>query len=204
MLESPWLQRPSSSLVIFAVIRTHKTQTAMAGAFLIPVLQPIHVPQPWRAPEFKAAMSQPHFTKLPLLAMWKSCFSLRHGNPGFSDIESTLQRCIYWDYSWTHHFKHFHWPLMGTTIQGVDILFSRGSSWPRDRIQSPALRADSSPSEPPGKPTTTTQWGIRVPKSVRVIRHLGHSSSLQTQRKDLPLGQWPSLDLPPALAWFRI
>ncbi|OWJ99227.1 hypothetical protein Celaphus_00010113 [Cervus elaphus hippelaphus] len=37
----------------------------MAGAFLIPILLPIHVPQPWRPPEFKAATSQPHFTSFP-------------------------------------------------------------------------------------------------------------------------------------------
>ena len=34
----------------------------------------------------------------------------------------------------------------------VAIPFSRGTSWPRDRTRSPSLRADSLPSEPPGKP----------------------------------------------------
>eukprot|EP00069_Balaena_mysticetus_P010043 bmy_01256T0 len=44
----------------------------------------------------------------------------------------------------------------------------------------------------------------QVPKSIRATRRLGHSSSLQTQWKDLLLGRLPSLDLLPALAWFQI
>ena len=35
----------------------------------------------------------------------------------------------------------------------VAISFSRGSSWPRDQTQSSALKADSLPTELPGKPT---------------------------------------------------
>ena len=39
----------------------------------------------------------------------------------------------------------------GKSIEWVAIPFSRGSCQPRDQTWSPALQADSSPSEPPGK-----------------------------------------------------
>ena len=42
--------------------------------------------------------------------------------------------------------------LQARTLEWVAIPFSRGSSQPRDQTRSPALQADSSPSEPPGKP----------------------------------------------------
>ena len=45
-----------------------------------------------------------------------------------------------------------HGILQATILEWVAIPFSRGSSQPRDRTQvSPALQADSLPSEPPGK-----------------------------------------------------
>ena len=37
------------------------------------------------------------------------------------------------------------------SLEWVAISFSRGFSWPRDQTGSPALQADSLPSEPPGK-----------------------------------------------------
>ena len=43
--------------------------------------------------------------------------------------------------------------LQTRILKWVAILFSRGSSQPRDRTWSPTLRADYLPSEPPGKPT---------------------------------------------------
>ena len=45
------------------------------------------------------------------------------------------------------------WGILQARIpEWVAILFSRGSSWPRDGTWSPALQADSLPSEPSGKP----------------------------------------------------
>ena len=43
--------------------------------------------------------------------------------------------------------------LQVRTQEWVAVPSSRGSSWPRDQTQSPALQADSLPSESPGKPT---------------------------------------------------
>ena len=57
-------------------------------------------------------------------------------------------------------FDPMHYSPSGTSVHGISqarilgwvaIPFSRGSSRPRDRTQSPALQADSLPSEPPGK-----------------------------------------------------
>ena len=45
-----------------------------------------------------------------------------------------------------------HGILQARTLEWVAIFFSRGSSQPRDWTSSPALQADSLPSEPPGKP----------------------------------------------------
>ena len=45
-----------------------------------------------------------------------------------------------------------HGILQARTVGWVVIPFSRGSSQPRDQTRSPALQADSLPSEPPGKP----------------------------------------------------
>ena len=52
------------------------------------------------------------------------------------------------------------WRILQTRILGwVNIPFSRGSSWPRDwtQVWCPALQADSSLSEPPGKPQNKIQ-----------------------------------------------
>ena len=45
-----------------------------------------------------------------------------------------------------------HGILQARILEQVIIPFSRGSSRPRDGTRSPALQADSLPSEPPGKP----------------------------------------------------
>ena len=45
-----------------------------------------------------------------------------------------------------------HGILQVRILEWVPRPFSRGSSWPRDRIASPALQVDSLPTEPPGKP----------------------------------------------------
>ena len=46
--------------------------------------------------------------------------------------------------------------LPGSSVHGIlqarILEWSRGSSWPRNQTRSPALQADSLPSEPPGKP----------------------------------------------------
>ena len=45
-----------------------------------------------------------------------------------------------------------HGILQARILGWVAIPFSRGSSHPGIKLRSPALQADSSPSEPPGKP----------------------------------------------------
>ena len=45
-----------------------------------------------------------------------------------------------------------HGILQARILEWVEIFFSKGSSWLRIEPQSPALQADSLPSEPPGKP----------------------------------------------------
>ena len=45
--------------------------------------------------------------------------------------------------------------LQARKLEWVAISFSRGTSQPRDRTQSPTLQADSLPSEPPEKPKNT-------------------------------------------------
>ena len=52
--------------------------------------------------------------------------------------------------------------LQARILEWVAIPFSRGLSQPRDRTQSPALQADSLPSEPPGK----EQIACYVPSTV--------------------------------------
>ena len=44
-----------------------------------------------------------------------------------------------------------HGVFQARVLEWVAISFSRGSSWSRDWTRSPALQADSLPSEPPGK-----------------------------------------------------
>ena len=47
-----------------------------------------------------------------------------------------------------------HGILQTIILEWVAISFSREYSWPRNQTRSPALQADSLPSEPPGKSTT--------------------------------------------------
>ena len=53
--------------------------------------------------------------------------------------------CNFMDYT-------VHGILQARTLEWVAVLFSRGSSQPRDQTWSPTLQADSLPSESPGKP----------------------------------------------------
>ena len=46
-----------------------------------------------------------------------------------------------------------HGIVQARILEWVAFPFSRGSSQPRDQARSPALQADSLPSEPQGKPT---------------------------------------------------
>ena len=55
-------------------------------------------------------------------------------------------------------------------LDWVAIPFTRGSSRPRDQTGSPALQADSLPSEPPGKPILVH----------RVIKRVNTSKALRT------------------------
>ena len=51
--------------------------------------------------------------------------------------------------------------LQARILECVAVPFSRGSSQPRDQIQSPALRVDSLPSELPGNPSATWEaWNL--------------------------------------------
>ena len=49
-----------------------------------------------------------------------------------------------------------HGILQARILEWVTIPSSRGSSWPGMEAGSPTLRADSLPSEPPGKPNMAT------------------------------------------------
>ena len=66
---------------------------------------------------------------------------------------------------WTIYIAHQAPPSMGFPRQeywsGVAMSFSRGSSPPRDRTRSPALRADALPFEPPGKPSAIKEKETR-------------------------------------------
>ena len=64
-----------------------------------------------------------------------------------------------------------HGILQARILGWVAIPFFRRSSWYRDRTLSPSLQADSLPSEPPGKPTTTYHKDTVSNK----IRHIGVS-----------------------------
>ena len=52
--------------------------------------------------------------------------------------------------------------LQARILEWVALSFSRRSSQPRDRTQSPALQADALPSEPPGKPTVVAVFQIKA------------------------------------------
>ena len=63
-----------------------------------------------------------------------------------------------------------HGILQARTLEWVATSFSRGSSWPRDWTQSPALQADFLVSEPAGKPQSAhgqSKW--------RTGKSLGHT-----------------------------
>ena len=59
-----------------------------------------------------------------------------------------------------------HGILQDRMLELVALSFSRESSQPRDRTQSPILQADSLLSEPPGKPMSNkcenTEWNINI------------------------------------------
>ena len=51
-----------------------------------------------------------------------------------------------------------HGIFQARILEWIAISFSRGSSWLRDWTRSPALQADSLPSEPPEKPYSEQSW----------------------------------------------
>ena len=97
---------------------------------------------------------------------------------------------------WPTHCDPMNCSLPGSSVHGilqarildwVAVSFSRGSSQPRIKPWSPALQADSLPSEPPGKPTTKRLKSIKTTKkptiksfmlsiylSVRLLDHSIH------------------------------
>ena len=48
-----------------------------------------------------------------------------------------------------------HGILQASRLEWIAIVFSSGSSWPRNQTWSPALQGDSLPSEPPVKPKSS-------------------------------------------------
>ena len=73
-----------------------------------------------------------------------------------------------------------HGILQARILEWAAIPFSSGSYWPRDRSQSPALPADSLPSEPPGKP----QWEkSRNQNSSRLVTSLFKTTVFVLRKK---------------------
>ena len=66
--------------------------------------------------------------------------------------QSCLTLCDHMDYSLLG--PSVHRILQARILEWIAIPFFRGSSQPRIESQSPALQADSLPSEPPGKPNS--------------------------------------------------
>ena len=66
--------------------------------------------------------------------------------------------------NWSLLGSSVHGILQARILEGVAILFFKGSFWPRDQIRSPALQADSLLSELLGKPVdhSTKQYFISV------------------------------------------
>ena len=94
-------------------------------------------------------------------------------------------------HSWISHVWFFVTPgTVGSSVHGilqarmlewVAIPFTRGSSQPRDWLRSPALQADSLPSETPGEPKFSLTWS-QGPSldglSLWLTQDLGHVRSL--------------------------
>ena len=88
-----------------------------------------------------------------------------------------------------------HGILQARILEWVAFPFSRGSSQPRDRTRSPALRADSLPAEPQRKPKNTgvhslsllqrifptqeSNWDL--PHCGQILYQLSYGGSLKTQ-----------------------
>ena len=58
--------------------------------------------------------------------------------------------------------------LQARILEWVAMLFSRESSQPRDQPRSPAMQADSLPTEPPGKPRGCESWTIKKAEHWRI------------------------------------
>ena len=83
--------------------------------------------------------------------------------------QSYLAVCDLMDYSSSG--SSVHGILQARIPEWVAISFSRGSPNPRIKPGSPALQADSLPSEPPGKPSEPNSEGhdkIKIPMGLEV------------------------------------
>ena len=72
--------------------------------------------------------------------------------------------------------------------EGVGYPFSSRSSWPRNQTQSPALQAESLPTELSGKPLFYGRYSLKMYEQLRRRRHRGNKiklSRLQTHTKAL-------------------
>ena len=65
-----------------------------------------------------------------------------------------------------------HGNLQARILEWVAVPFSRGSSQHRVEPASPALQADSLPSEPPGKPLTLPNYTFKMAKMVNFMLYL--------------------------------
>ena len=66
-----------------------------------------------------------------------------------------------------------HGILQARILEWVAFPFSKGSSQPRDRTRSPALQADSLPTDPQGKPKNTGVETVRKTENPDPVRELG-------------------------------
>ena len=89
---------------------------------------------------------------------------------------------------WSLPGSSVHGILQARVLEWVAIPFSRGSFQPRDQTQVSVLQADSSPSEPPGKPKVLLgSGGIQTHSSkepgalLQCLRPLSYTTQLRNR-----------------------
>ena len=96
-----------------------------------------------------------------------------------------------------HQALLYMWILQARTLEWVATPFSRGSSQPRDQTRSPALQADSLPSEPPGKPKNTGVGSLSFLQGIFPTQEwnwsLLHCRQIDSLPAELPRKPWVSL-----------
>ena len=109
-------------------------------------------------------------------------FTVHNGTfPGLEVAQSCPTLCKPMDYMVLGIFQ-------ARILEWVAFPFSGRSSQPRDRTQSPALQADSLPSEPPGKPVVTILYS-RPPELILLAAgHLYPLISISSFPR--PLSPW--------------